>query len=156
MNEVDPYKHIRALAQSITDMQKQIDQRDPDAQKPVRQQRKNDAGVGAMAETLRAARTRKKLTQRELGRLAGVPQSHISKIEAGGVDLRLSSLLALAQVLELTLSLAPAAAAAPAVADAEIVHNGDPVVPIRHSSIAPLRYGQAVEDIATTSGRIAQ
>ncbi len=36
---------------------------------------------------LKAARTNKALSQRELSKEAGVPQSHISKIEAGAVDL---------------------------------------------------------------------
>ena len=39
--------------------------------------------------------------------MAGVPQSHISKIENGGVDLRISSLVALARVLDLELTLVP-------------------------------------------------
>ena len=36
-----------------------------------------------------------------------MPQSHISKIESGGVDLRISSLIALARVLDLELLVAP-------------------------------------------------
>jgi predicted transcriptional regulator len=47
------------------------------------------------------------LSQRELSRQSGVPQSHISKIENGGVDLRLSSLVSIARVLELELELIP-------------------------------------------------
>ena len=38
---------------------------------------------------------------------AGVPQGHISKIENGAVDLRLSSLIELARVLDLELTLVP-------------------------------------------------
>jgi len=60
-----------------------------------------------IATTLRAARETKGLSQRELSRLAGVPQGHISKIESGAVDLRVSSLVALARVLELELTLVP-------------------------------------------------
>jgi len=110
MSEQDPYKHIRALAQSITHRELPIGPEEPGGApvRTTRQQRKNDIELGTMAETLRTARLRKGLTQRELGQLAGVPQSHISKIEAGGVDLRLSSLVALAQVLDLSLNLAPA------------------------------------------------
>ena len=37
----------------------------------------------------------------------GLPQSHISKIESGHVDIRLSSLIELARVLDLELSLVP-------------------------------------------------
>lgn len=58
-------------------------------------------------ERLREARTHKGLSQRALSARSGVPQSHISKIEAGGVDLRVSSLVALARVLDLELVLAP-------------------------------------------------
>ena len=58
-------------------------------------------------EALRQARARKGLSQRELSARSGVPQSHISKIEAGAVDLRMSSLIALARVLDLELFLAP-------------------------------------------------
>lgn len=44
---------------------------------------------------------------RELSARSGVPQSHISKIESGSVDLRISSLIALARVLDLELLVAP-------------------------------------------------
>jgi transcriptional regulator with XRE-family HTH domain len=56
---------------------------------------------------LKRAREAKGLSQRALGDLAGVPQSHISKIESGGVDLRVSSLVELARVLDLELALVP-------------------------------------------------
>jgi transcriptional regulator with XRE-family HTH domain len=59
------------------------------------------------AETLKAARESKGLSQRALGEKAGVPQAHISNIEKGTVDLRLSSLVALARVLDLELTLVP-------------------------------------------------
>jgi transcriptional regulator with XRE-family HTH domain len=58
-------------------------------------------------KTLREARQNKGLSQRELSLRSGVPQSHISKIESGGVDLRTSSLVALARVLDLELELVP-------------------------------------------------
>ncbi|GAW36494.1 antitoxin HipB [Roseovarius sp. A-2] len=60
-----------------------------------------------IAESLKAARERKGLSQRALSAKAGVPQSHISKIENGAVDLRLSSLVELARVLDLELTLVP-------------------------------------------------
>lgn len=60
-----------------------------------------------IAASLKAAREHKGLSQRALSLKAGVPQSHISKIENGAVDLRLSSLVELARVLDLELMLVP-------------------------------------------------
>lgn len=60
-----------------------------------------------IASNLRAARESKGLSQRELSGKSGVPQGHISKIENGAVDLRVSSLVALARVLDLELILVP-------------------------------------------------
>jgi transcriptional regulator with XRE-family HTH domain len=60
-----------------------------------------------IAGALRAAREGKGLSQRELSAKSGVPQGHISKIENGAVDLRVSSLVALARVLDLELALVP-------------------------------------------------
>ena len=58
-------------------------------------------------KSLREARQRKGFSQRELSAKSGVPQSHISKIENGSVDLRISSLVALARVLGQELALVP-------------------------------------------------
>ena len=60
----------------------------------------NYAGEHVIA-ALKAARIEKGLSQRALSQQAGVPQSHISKIEQGAVDIQLSSLIALARVLDL-------------------------------------------------------
>lgn len=60
-----------------------------------------------IAALLKEARENKGLSQRELAKRSGVPQSHISKIEAGAVDLRVSSLSALARALDLELVLVP-------------------------------------------------
>ena len=57
------------------------------------------------ANTLKSAREARGLSQRALSAKAGVPQSHISKIENGAVDLRVSSLVELARVLDLELML---------------------------------------------------
>lgn len=62
---------------------------------------------GTIIEALREAREQKKLSQRALAQLVGMPQSHISKIESGQVDLQLSSLTELARVLDLELRLVP-------------------------------------------------
>ena len=60
-----------------------------------------------LVKSLKEARKQKGLSQRELSAKSGVPQSHISKIESGDVDLRVSSLIALARVLDLELALVP-------------------------------------------------
>jgi transcriptional regulator with XRE-family HTH domain len=56
---------------------------------------------------LKAARAAKGFSQRELSAKAGVPQSHISRIERGAVDLQLSSLIELARVLDLEVMTVP-------------------------------------------------
>ena len=60
-----------------------------------------------IAQLLKKTRDSMGLSQRELSTRAGVPQSHISKIESGNVDLRLSSLVAISRALELELALIP-------------------------------------------------
>jgi HTH-type transcriptional regulator/antitoxin HipB len=60
-----------------------------------------------IAAALKTAREARGLSQRALSELAGVPQSHISKIERGAVDLRVSSLIELARILDLELVLVP-------------------------------------------------
>ena len=60
-----------------------------------------------IAEKLKATREAKGLSQRKLSQLAGVPQGHISKIESGNVDLRVSSLIELTRALGLELTLVP-------------------------------------------------
>lgn len=56
---------------------------------------------------LKEARERKGFSQRDLAARSGVPQGHISRIENGAVDLRVSSLIALARVLDMELTLVP-------------------------------------------------
>ncbi len=65
------------------------------------------AGIADIAASIRQARKDKGLTQRELGKRVGLPQSHISKIESGTVDLQLSSLAEIARALDLELRLVP-------------------------------------------------
>ena len=65
--------------------------------------------VENIAQELKAARNKKGLSQRELGAKVGIPQSHISKIENGAVDLKTSSLIELARALDLELMLVPRA-----------------------------------------------
>lgn len=65
------------------------------------------ARIDEIAASIRAARQAKALTQKELGQRVGLPQSHISKIEKGVVDLQLSSLVEIARALDLELKLVP-------------------------------------------------
>jgi len=60
-----------------------------------------------LIKALKAARQAQGLTQRDLSARAGLPQSHISKIESGAVDVKLSSLVELARALDLELVLVP-------------------------------------------------
>jgi transcriptional regulator with XRE-family HTH domain len=66
-----------------------------------------DYATEHIARALKGARQGKGMSQRALATLAGVPQSHISKIESGAVDLRLSSLVELARALDLEVTLVP-------------------------------------------------
>jgi transcriptional regulator with XRE-family HTH domain len=68
------------------------------------------SGADHIATILRDARHKKNLSQRDLSGVSGVPQGHISKIEKGAVDLRLSSLVELARALDLELALVPRSA----------------------------------------------
>ena len=57
--------------------------------------------IQELIDALKAGRRARGLTQRALSEKAGVPQSHISKIESGAVDIKLSSLIELARALDL-------------------------------------------------------
>jgi transcriptional regulator with XRE-family HTH domain len=78
-------------------------------------------------QTLRAARESSGFSQRDLSARVGVPQSHISKIESGGTDLRLSSLVELARALDHEVVLVPRKLL-PAIDG--IVRNASPSTPI--------------------------
>lgn len=80
------------------------------------------AGIDEIAASIRAARQAKALTQKELGQRVGLPQSHISKIEKGAVDLQLSSLVEITRALDLEVKLVPRKALA-AVEGAIRVHG---------------------------------
>ena len=63
--------------------------------------------VEEIAASLRAAREEKGLSQRALAARAGLPQGHISRIESGQVDLRVSSLAEIARALDQEVMLVP-------------------------------------------------
>ena len=56
---------------------------------------------------LKAARLEKGLKQADLGKKLGLPQSHVSKIEQGSTDPRLSTVVDMARVLDLEPMLIP-------------------------------------------------
>ena len=60
-----------------------------------------------IAASIKVARIAKGFTQKQLGERGGLPQSHISKIEGGNVDLQISSLVEIARALDLELKLVP-------------------------------------------------
>ena len=60
-----------------------------------------------ISEKIKKTRKNMGLSQRALSLKSGVPQGHISKIENGRVDLRLSSLVAIMRALDLELALVP-------------------------------------------------
>lgn len=56
---------------------------------------------------LRIARKQKGLTQAELANQIGLPQGHISSIEQGKIDIRASTLIQLARILDYEVMLVP-------------------------------------------------
>jgi transcriptional regulator with XRE-family HTH domain len=63
--------------------------------------------IQAIAAKIQSARKEKGLSQRTLSKKVGIPQSHLSKIEKGLVDLQLSTLIEIARTLELEPVLVP-------------------------------------------------
>ncbi|MCB1118564.1 MAG: helix-turn-helix transcriptional regulator [Chlamydiia bacterium] len=61
--------------------------------------------LGKIGKLLREERLKKGWSQRALAERIGLPQSHLSKIENGAVDLQTSTLVELARTLELELML---------------------------------------------------
>lgn len=61
-------------------------------------------GNSGIAKVLQEARTGQGLSQRELSQRSGLTQAQISRIENGAVDMRISSLIALANELGLELN----------------------------------------------------
>ena len=105
-----------------------------------------------IARTLKSAREARGLSQRALGARAGIPQSHISKIEKGAVDLRVSSLVELARVLDLELELVPREAL-PAV-HAIVGRRGESAPAAAGSSRRALRELTQIQDIAARAARV--
>ena len=87
-----------------------------------------------ISQVLKMARKNKGISQRTLATLVDVPQSHISKIENGAVDLRLSSLIEIARALDLELMLVPQKNVS--AVNAIIHHNRDGRIIEKESSIS--------------------
>lgn len=67
----------------------------------------NKYKIEHIGHILKKARKELGMSQRELSIKSHVPQSHISKIESGKVDLQISSLIDLARILEMEPMLIP-------------------------------------------------
>jgi transcriptional regulator with XRE-family HTH domain len=63
--------------------------------------------MSTIIQSLKSARREKGLTQAELGKKLGLPQSHISKIEQELTNPQLSTLRDMARILDLELTLVP-------------------------------------------------
>jgi transcriptional regulator with XRE-family HTH domain len=63
--------------------------------------------MNRILEELKAERQIKGLKQSSLGEKLGLPQSHVSKIEQGGTDPRLSTVTEMARLLDHELVLVP-------------------------------------------------
>jgi transcriptional regulator with XRE-family HTH domain len=60
-----------------------------------------------LIKQLKQARATKGLSQRDLSQATDLPQSYLSRIENGGIDIGLSNLVTLARALDLELKLVP-------------------------------------------------
>ncbi|RLC16489.1 MAG: XRE family transcriptional regulator [Deltaproteobacteria bacterium] len=63
--------------------------------------------MDTLIKELKIARLEKGLKQSEFGKKLGLPQSHISKIERGGTDPRLSTVVDMARIVDHELVLVP-------------------------------------------------
>jgi transcriptional regulator with XRE-family HTH domain len=88
--------------------------------------------VEAFGRQLVEARSRKGLSQRALAARVGMTQAHISKIEQGRTDLRLSSLIELARALDLDVQLIPRHALAVIESVLRVSEASPPTLPAFH------------------------
>lgn len=63
--------------------------------------------IQALIATLKSLREAKDYSQRVLAHELGIPQSHLSKIEAGQVNIRLASFIEMARTLGMEVMLVP-------------------------------------------------
>ena len=63
--------------------------------------------IKELIDRVNTARKASRLSQQMLGKKVGIPQSHISKIETGNVNIKLASFVEMARALELEVLLVP-------------------------------------------------
>jgi len=78
-------------------------------QKSTSRKRTSKPSVVYIAEAVKIARLDKALSQRALSDKVGIPQGHLSKIENGDVDPRLSSVIEIARALDYEVAFVPRA-----------------------------------------------
>ena len=113
----------------------------------------------AIAQNLRQARLQKGWSQRDLSRKAAIPQAHISRIESGGVDLRVSTLMELAKRLDLELVLVPRSslpAVEALIREAEANQNLRSARSLANSLQSTLRRLRQEHPKSTTTERLAR
>jgi HTH-type transcriptional regulator / antitoxin HipB len=69
---------------------------------------KHNEVIQSVIASIVSARKAKSITQTELGESLGLPQSYISRLESGRLDIRLSTALEIARYLGLELMMVPA------------------------------------------------
>ena len=63
--------------------------------------------IQSIIHTLKQSRISRQIRQSALAAQAHMPQSHLSKVEAGDVDIQISSLIELSRLLDLEVMLVP-------------------------------------------------
>jgi len=108
----------------------------------------------AISARLRAAREAKGISQRELGKIAGLPQAQISRIEAGQVDMRLSTLSELSHALDLEIALVPRNAVPAIRSITQQLSRHDPLdaANIKEAVLRMYKAGQTTNAIAVAFG----
>jgi transcriptional regulator with XRE-family HTH domain len=112
----------------------------------------------AFAQSLRQARLHKGWSQRDLSGKAGIPQAHISRIESGAVDVKVSTLVELARLLDLELVLAPRSsipAVEALIREAEASHDLRSVRGLANSLQPALRRLRIEHPKSSTTERLA-
>jgi len=72
---------------------------------------KHTSAITDIINSISEARKAKNLTQTELGKRLGLPQSYISKLESGRLDIRISTMIEIARYLNLEIMMVPTAMA---------------------------------------------